>query len=469
MKIEFYKALTKKEVEAVHTASLEVLEHTGSRILNDELLKQLGSAGVKIDWEHKVAKFPGQIVEDLIKKAPNTIKLYARDGESPIEIGKGITHAVNGFDGTFTLDYNTGKRKPITKKEVGDFAWIADQLSDISIVGVQGLPQDVQQQKAEAHAVSMLLQNTCKHIIIAPDTGVIADAVYQMIKIAIGSDDIGSKPVVSCHISPSAPQEWTPSASEIVMNTVANGVPFYILPAPMAGATSPVTLAGHLVQHNAQVLSGIAISQILKEGFPVVYCNAHTLFNMREGNPIIATPETMLLRLAGAQMARFYGIPSHSIGFDTDAHIVDQQCSWEKALSAMACISAGIDVIVNLGMFSTGLTVSYESLVLDHEVFSMLRRFQRGIEVTDDHLAVDVINKIGTWGSFLEEEHTIKHFKNENWYPEISCRTLYERWIKDGSKDVYMEAHEKAQKILSEPRAQYIDPGTVEKLEEIIA
>ena len=113
----------------------------------------------------------------------------------------------------------------------------------------------------------------------------------------------------------------------------------------------------------------------MREGHPVVYCNAHTLFNMREGNPVIATPETMLLRFAGAQMARFYRIPSHSIGFDADAHIIDQQGVWEKSLSAMACVTAGIDVMVNLGMYSTGLTVSYESLIIDHEIFSKLRRF----------------------------------------------------------------------------------------------
>ena len=167
-------------------------------------------------------------------------------------------------------------------------------------------------------------------------------------------------------------------------------------------------------------------------------------------------------------MARLYRIPSHSIGFDTEPHIVDQQCIWEKALSAMACISAGIDVIVNLGMFSTGLNVSYESLVIDHEIFSQLRRFQRGIEVTDDHLAVDVINKIGTWGSYLAEEHTLRHFKNENWYPGISCRKLFERWIEDGAEDMLAVAHKKAEAILSEPANPYIDEAQMKELDHTI-
>jgi trimethylamine--corrinoid protein Co-methyltransferase len=289
-----------------------------------------------------------------------------------------------------------------------------------------------------------------------------------MTKAVTGSDDIGSKPVLSCHISPSAPLRWTPAACDIIMHVLEEGVPFFILPAPIAGVTSPVTLAGHLVQHNTQILTGIIIAQLLREGHPVVYCNAHTIFNMREGNPIIATPETLLLRQAGAQMAVMYGIPSHSIGFDTDAHIVDQQCIWEKALSAMACVSSGIDVMVNLGMYSTGLNVSYESLIIDHEIFSQLRRYQKGIEVTEDHLAVDLINKIGTWGSFLEEEHTLKHFKSENWYPDISCRKLFEMWSEDGCKDAITVAGEKVQSILSQKHDAKLDHRLIKELERII-
>jgi len=163
-----------------------------------------------------------------------------------------------------------------------------------------------------------------------------------------------------------------------------------------------------------------------------------------------------------------YGIPSHSIGFDTDAHIVDQQCIWEKALSAMACVSSGIDVMVNLGMYSTGLNVSYESLIIDHEIFSQLRRYQKGIEVTDDHLAVDLINKIGTWGSYLEEGHTLKHFKSENWYPDISCRKLFEMWSEDGGKDAITVAGEKAQSILSQKTNAKLDQRLIKELKRII-
>lgn len=460
MKPEFIKVLSEEEILQIHRGSIQILEKTGVSVHNPKLLKILGDAGGKINQGGNAVRFPESMVENLLKQAPKKIPLYSRGSLNPFEIGNGYTYSISGFDAPFLLDHDTGERHPITRDEVGNFAWISDQLENIDMVGVPGIPQNVPQELAEAHAVAVMLENTSKHLIIAPDTGRVAKIVYRMIEAVSEKEEIGLKPVVSCHISPSAPLRWTPNASDVILETVPRGIPFLILPAPMAGATSPVTLAGHLVVHNTEVLSGLVIAQIVREGSPVVYCNAHTIFNMREGNPIIATPETLLLRVAGAQMARHYNIPSHSIGFDADSHIVDQQGAWEKALTALVCVQAGVDLMVNLGMFSTGLTVSYAQLLLDHEVFGFLRRYQRGIDFSDEHLAVDLIQKVGTWGAYLEIEHTLKYFKKENWYPEISCRKLYEAWEKDGKRDALATAQSKAKKILEKPRVAYIDKKT---------
>jgi trimethylamine--corrinoid protein Co-methyltransferase len=468
MNLSVNATLSQKEVEQIHSASLRVLERVGVAVAHPGLLERLEAAGAGIDARRQTASLPPKLVERCRRLAPATIALHSRNGKPPLEIGGGETRAVSGFDGTFFLDHDTGERRPIRKAEVGTFASLADRLPDISLVGVQGIPQDVPQDLAEAHAVAALLANTGKHLLIAPDTGRVATLVYDILKAATGREDLGNESVVSCHISPSAPLRWTPEACEVILTTVENGVPFYILPSPMAGATSPVTLAGYLVQHNAQILSGMVIAQVLRQGHPVVYCLAPTLFNMREGNPIIASPETMLLRVGGVQMARYYGIPCHTIGFDTDSHIVDQQYSWEKALTALAGIQSGVDVMVNLGMFSTGLTVSYESLLLDHEVFGFLKRYRRGIEVSPDHLAVEVIEKIGTWGSFLEEEHTARHFRSENWYPELSCRALFEPWSAAGARDLLAVAADRVRDMLAVERPSYLDRATQARIEAMI-
>jgi trimethylamine--corrinoid protein Co-methyltransferase len=469
MEPETLKVLSDAEIEQIHRASLEVLERTGVMVQSGKLADALKHAGAEQGKKGGNIRFPASLVEKLLCKAPETLKLFSRNGKDPLEIGRGVTRSVSGFDAPFFLDQMSGKRYPITKEQVGNFAWIADRLFDVDIVGNQGIPQDVPQQEAEAHAVAALLENTGKHIIIAPDTGKAAKTIYRMLKVVSGKEDIGSSPIVSCHISPSAPLRWTPKACDIILETVNQGVPFLILPEPMAGATSPVTLAGHLVVHNAEILSGYLIAQLLKVGHPVVYCNAHTIFNMREGNPIIAAPETLLLRVAGAQMARRYKIPSHSIGFDSDSHLSDQQGSWEKALTAMVCVQAGMDLVVNLGMLSTGLAVSYAQLLLDAEVFGMLKRFRSGLEVSPGHLAVDVINKVGSWGAYLEEEHTLQFFRSENWYPSISCRKLFDHWEREGRKDSAQVAYERAMGILEAERRIYVEKKMRQELERIIA
>lgn len=466
MRLAFSQALSNEEVEAIHHASLDVLKNTGTIVQSADLRETLRSAGASLDGE--TVKFPPHLLERAAQSAPEKIQLHSRNGAGALEIGNGDTRAVSGFDGTFIHDFESGKRIPITRSQVGTFAYLADQLDGIEIVGVQGIPQDVPQEKAEVIAVAELLKNTGKHILIAPDTAQSCGLAYEIIAAAVESDAIGNAPVVSCHVSPSAPLRWTSKACDILELTVDLGVPAFILPSPMAGATSPVTLAGHMVLHNAEMLSGIAIAQTLVEGHPTVYCNPQTLFNMREGNPIIGAPETMLLRIAGAQMARFYRMPSHSIGFDTDAHVLDQQSSWEKALTAVSAVQAGIDVVVNLGMFSTGLSVSYESMLLDHEVFCLLRRFVRGIEVSREHLGVEVINRIGTWGSFLAEDHTLRHFRDENWYPDISCRRLFESWQENGSLDTLAVAQNRIKELLGRKRPVYHDSKALRRIDEMV-
>jgi len=240
------QVLSDKEASTIHAVSLQVLEHTGVNILNEEILDLMESAGATALRSEKIAKIPPSLIEDAIPKAPSTITLYGRDDRKPFTIGKGITRSASGFDATFIQDYGSVERRPITKAEVGAFARLADRLPDIDIVGVQGIPQDVPQDKTEAHAAQMLLKNTSKHILVAPDTGRSARTMLKMVSMVTGIENIGQKPIISVHISPSAPLRWTPAACDVIHEVVRAGVPFYILPAPIAGATSPVTLAGHL-------------------------------------------------------------------------------------------------------------------------------------------------------------------------------------------------------------------------------
>ncbi|GAH28474.1 unnamed protein product, partial [marine sediment metagenome] len=199
----------------------------------------------------------------------------------------------------------------------------------------------------------------------------------------------------------------------------------------------PGNLAGVLTVHNAEVLSGIVISQLVRKGTPVVYGSAWTTFDMRQANVVIGAPETALMRIAGAQLARFYHIPSHTIGPDSDSHCLDEQNAWEKFLTLHSAFTSGVNLVVNAGMFATGLTVSFEQLVLDNEMAGIVYRLVEGIEISPQTIALGVIKRVGPKGNFLEEPHTLKYLRSsEHWEPKLSSRCVYEKWIEDGGKDV---------------------------------
>jgi trimethylamine--corrinoid protein Co-methyltransferase len=253
------------------------------------------------------------------------------------------------------------------------------------------------------------------------------------------------------------------------MGTVELSAPLCLLPQPFAGVTSPYTLAGLLTVHNAETLSGIVFSQLLSPGSPVIYGSAWSTFDMRTANVIIGSPETVLSRIAGSQLAEFYHMPYHTIAPDTDAHVMDEQLAWEKFATTWGAYLAHSDLIVNGGMLSTGLTVSFEQLILDHEMISYIKRITQGINVTEDTLALDIIEKVGPKGNYLSEDHTLGFLgRGEHWEPMISNREIYENWRRKGEKDVIQRAREKVDLILKDHSVTELSDHKKKEIERII-
>jgi len=184
---------------------------------------------------------------------------------------------------------------------------------------------------------------------------------------------------------------------------------------------------------------------------------------------VIGGPETALMRVAGAQLARFYHIPSHTIGLDSDSHCLDEQNAWEKFLTLHSAFTSGVNLVVNAGMFATGLTVSFEQLVLDNEMAGIVYRFVEGIEVSPKTIALETIERVGPKGNFLEEPHTLKYLRSsEHWQPKLSNRSVYEKWIEDDGKDVVEKARELAKGILAHHQPKNLSQKVRERLREII-
>jgi len=461
--------LSPDEVREIDRATMHVLSEVGVSIANEKACKLLATAGAQVDHKVGIAKIP----EDLVRKSISSsiqcpLDLYDRTGASYIRLEGKRTYNISGFDATYTLDSETGQRRRSTKRDVGDFAKLADALPNIHIVGTEAIPQDVSARSAEPHAVEVILNNTSKHCHFSPSDAEVARAVFEMARIASERSDLSSKPPITSMASPTSPLRWEKNAIETLMETAAAGVPLHIISQPIAGITAPITLAGVLLLQNIETLAGLVIAQLVRSGTHVIYGYVPTVLDMREGNAVIATPEGTIMRIASAQVAKQYGLPCLSAGPDTDAHVHDEQTAWEKAMTGLAIYLGGADLMLNPGMFSTGLIVSYEQLVIDNEICGYLERVVRGMQADSEALVVDLVQKVGHGGQFLKEPHTLKQFKSEHWIPDISCRSSFGRWMNRGGPDIVKVAKEKAKKILREHHPRELPANAKDALARIV-
>jgi trimethylamine--corrinoid protein Co-methyltransferase len=461
--------LTQDELRDIDSATFEVLSQTGVSIASEEACRLLDSAGASVDHKRGIVKIPEGLVRKSISLATQTpLELFNRAGTSSIKLEGKKTYNVSGFDATYTRDSQSGERRPSTKRDVGEFAKLADALPNIHVVGTQAIPQDVPARSAELHAVEAILNSTSKHCHFSLSDAEIAKAVFEMAKHACGGRDLSSKPPITSMASPTSPLRWEKNAIETLIETASAGIPLHIISQPIAGITAPITLAGVLLLQNVETLTGLVVAQLLRPGTHVIYGYVPTVLDMREANAAIASPEGAIMRIASAQVAKHYGLPCLSAGPDTDAHVHDEQTAWEKAITGLAIYLGGADLMLNPGMFSSGLIVSYEQLVIDNEILGYLDRVVRGMRVSPDTLVVDLVRKVGHGGQFLKEVHTLKQFKNEFWIPEISCRATFGRWTHMGGLDIVESAKEKARRLLSEHHPQELPTSTKEKLERVV-
>jgi trimethylamine--corrinoid protein Co-methyltransferase len=230
-----------------------------------------------------------------------------------------------------------------------------------------------------------------------------------------------------------------------------SGVPIAVLPEPIAGVSAPYTLAGLLTMNNAECLSGLAMLQMLRPGTPVLYANSWTTMDMQNGAALVGSTETSLGRIAGAQMARFYNCPSHTTAPNSDNHAHDEQSAWEKTLTTFTAVAAGTDLVVNCGMFATGLTCSHEQLLMDEAISAFSRRISQGLLVNRDTIAAELIKERGPRGeTYLTADHTLAWLRSGEYVrPRLSVNGPFGVWQASGAKETYALAREQVRQMSS--------------------
>lgn len=469
MTLELLKVLSDAEIKQIHEATIDILENCGVKVLSKRMLTFLKSKGLKVEAGKQTVKFSRSCVEDAVSKSPTEFEVFDREGNFVFVIGDGKSKIASGHNAVFWVDSDTGETRPSRIADVELFSRICEQLPCIDMIGIPVMPQDCPNPTATLlYGVKAVIENSRKPVFFSTDNSKINGTVIEMLKTSF-KGDIKNQVYGISQLSPTSPLFWEEGVIEAIINTVKTGVPLAILPEPNAGVSSPYTLAGLLTMNNAECLSGLVMIQLLNPGTKVLYANSWTATDMRTGSALVGSTETTICRVAGAQLGRFYDIPTHTTAPNSDNHAHDEQNAWEKTFSQFCSIGAGNDLVVNCGMFATGMTCSHEQLIMDEEISAMCKRIYEGIKVDDETIAKDLIKKVGPKGeSYLTTEHTLKWMRSaEHIIPRVSVRGSRALWESGGSKDTYMLAKEKVREYAQLPPLPF-DEDRKAKLDEIV-
>lgn len=446
MRLARLAVLSDAEIGRIHEATIDILARCGVRIGSRRMFDFLKSNGLDVDADQQVVRFSRTCIEDALAGIPSEFEVFDREGKPAFVLGDGVSKIAAGHNAVFWVDSRTGQTRPSTVADVEQFSRICEHLPAIDMIGIPVMPQDVPTPSATLlYGVRAVIENSRKPVYFSTDRASVNNAVIEMLR-AVYPGDLKTQVYGISQLSPTAPLFWEEGVCEAIMDMAGTGVPLAVLPEPNAGISAPYTLAGLLTVNNAECLSGLAMCQMLAPGMKVMYANSWTVTDMRNAAALVGSTETSICRIAGAQLARFYRVPSHTTAPNSDNHAHDEQNAWEKTFSTFCSVAAGNDLIVNCGMFATGMTCSHEQLIMDEEISAMSKRIAAGIRVNEETIAKDLIIEIGPHGAgYLMADHTMNWLRSDEYLePRVSVRGPRAAWEKAGAKDTYQLAREKA-------------------------
>ncbi len=306
---------TEDELYELHLATLEVLEKTGLFFEDAEALEILDGGGAVVGKKNKIVKFPPHLIEDSIRSAPSKIVLAGRNPKHDFVMENNRVGFTNFGEGVFVIDPYTGEHRETTKADVAATALLADYLSEIDVYERAVGAEDVPKKTVQLHNAEAWLPNTSKHGFMGPGGGYMLKKIVEMgIAIAGSREAFDERPMVSFITCPVSPLQIVGESCEIIMESARAGVTCNVLSMAMAGGSSPVTLAGTLVDHNAEILGGLVLSQLTRKGAKFIYGSSTTAMDLRLAAASVGSPECGLISAAVAQMARYYLLPSWVAG-----------------------------------------------------------------------------------------------------------------------------------------------------------
>jgi trimethylamine--corrinoid protein Co-methyltransferase len=447
-----------------------ILERDGVFFENEEARALFREAGQDVDESTFRVRLKPRLMERCLATTPASITLYDRSGNRAYRVGGDEVHFDPGSSGTRILDENSGhERKPVTGDLV-EIARLTEALAHLNFQSTALVSSDVSGEIADIYRLYLGLLFSAKPIV----TGTFRVEGFKpmqelLIAIRGGSEELRAKPLAIFDACPSPPLRWSRLTAQSLIDCARAGIPSELISMGMTGATSPVTIAGTLVQHVVENLAGLALAQIVRPGAPIIFGGSPSSFDMRKGTTPMGAMETMMIDMAYAQLGKALKLPTHAYMALSDAKTNDAQAGFETGIGAVLAALAGINVISGPGMMDYESTISLAKLVIDDEICGLAYRLIGGITPREETLAAHLFEGFGPETNFLTMAHTRKWYRTEHLLPIVVDRDNYDAWEALGRKSIGDRATERVRSILGTTPPNLPDSALQTELRRIMA
>ncbi len=444
-----YEVLTNEQVEKIHETSLQILSQIGVEFGYPPALEMLKKGGARVEGQRVF--FSSKLIEEQIKKAPGKFRLYARDPEKDVMIGGDNTVFTPGYGAPFVTDMNSNRRKG-TLTDFVNFVKLTGASPNLDICsGTVVEPNDVPHEIRHLQMLYAAMKYSDKCFMgSALGKKAARDSIRMASILFDGEAQLAAKPRFISILGPLSPLKYDSRMLGTLIEYAMAGQPQLISSLCIAGATGPATLAGNLALQNAEILAGIVLAQLVREGTPVIFAGSSSNAEMRTGALSIGSPEMALNTATTAQMARYYDLPSRSGGAVCDAKLPDAQSAYESMMNLLMAQVCGINFVLHAtGILDTYNCMSYEKFIIDDEMCGMVKRIKKSVKVDDEFLGLNTIKEVGPGGHFLDKDHTFRHFRSEFYQPVLSNRDNFDGWFTKGSPQSMAAANKRYREILA--------------------
>jgi trimethylamine--corrinoid protein Co-methyltransferase len=464
------QVLSEDEQNRIHTHSLRILAEVGVRFHGHKALPILRRHGAQVDDETKIARFPGELVDQVLATAPKSFVLGARNPALRFPVPSPVSRYCIDGTAAFVVDFETGERRYGTRRDIQDSLRVFQQ-ADLGVMAwAPTCASDAPAHSRALHEFVTMIKYSSKHGQHELHRVEQVPYLVAALKAVAGSEEAlkanKDYSLIYCTI---APLTHDAQMLDTYLELGEFDLPVMIMPMPVNGTTGPASLMSNIAVANAEALSAIVIYQLAHPGRPLIYSSATGSLDFRSGGYLAGTAEMGLQSAALTAMGRFYGLPSGAAGCTSDAKMAGPEAVIEKLITTLPPVMAGADIIVGYGEIESDQVLILEQILVDNEIGHLCQRLREGVDCAPNKDLFDEIAAVGPGGHFMMERGTRKAARSGEFYiPRLFDRHTYEAWVELGRPTIYSTAREQVQAILEGPLVDPLPDDVIGELDEIL-